>query len=85
METLALSEVLVFATSSSTGPGEGLSRPDGNDAFAPVAIGSRELDLLGLLIAMPRCFFTSTQRRQCGPDDKRSHSIGLAERSVSRD
>lgn len=50
MEALASSEVLLFEDFRLDRNGGGLFRRDGNDGFAPVAIGSRGLDILGVLI-----------------------------------
>jgi TolB-like protein/DNA-binding winged helix-turn-helix (wHTH) protein len=50
MGALAPSEVLLFEDFRLDRSGGGLFRRDGNDGFAPVAIGSRGLDILGVLI-----------------------------------
>jgi adenylate cyclase len=50
MEALAPSEVLLFEDFRLDRSGGGLCRRDGNDGFVPVAIGSRGLDILGVLI-----------------------------------
>jgi DNA-binding winged helix-turn-helix (wHTH) protein len=50
MAALASSEVLLFEDFRFDRCGGGLFRRDGNDGFAPVAIGSRGLDILGVLI-----------------------------------
>jgi adenylate cyclase len=50
MKALASSEVLLFGNFRFERSGGGLFRRDGNDGFAPVAIGSRGLDILGVLI-----------------------------------
>src|SRR5215472_6043515 len=50
MKALALSEVRLFEDFRFDRSGGGLFRRDANDGFAPVAIGSRGLDILGMLI-----------------------------------
>src|SRR5713101_6993695 len=50
MEALASSEVLLFEDFRLDRSGGGLFRRDGNDGFVRVAIGSRGLDILGVLI-----------------------------------
>src|SRR5262245_51560260 len=50
MEALAPSEVFLFEDFRLDRRGGGLFRRDGNDGFAPVAIGSRGLDILSVLI-----------------------------------
>jgi TolB-like protein/Tfp pilus assembly protein PilF len=50
MEALAPSEVFLFEDFRLDQRGGGLFRRDGNDGFAPVAIGSRGLDILSVLI-----------------------------------
>ena len=50
MELLASSEVFLFEDFRLDRRGGGLFRRDGNDGFAPVAIGSRGLDILSVLI-----------------------------------
>src|ERR1700738_4469203 len=51
MEALASSEVFLFENFRLDRRGGGLFRRDDNGAFAPVAIGSRGLDILGVLLA----------------------------------
>jgi adenylate cyclase len=51
MEALASSEVFAFEEFRLDRRGGGLLRRDDSGAFAPVAIGSRGLDILGVLIA----------------------------------
>jgi len=51
MESLASSDVFLFEGFRFDRRGGGLFRQDENGAFVPVAIGSRALDILGLLIA----------------------------------
>jgi DNA-binding winged helix-turn-helix (wHTH) protein len=51
MEALASSEVFLFEEFRLDRRGGGLFRRTDNHEFAPVAIGSRGLDILGVLIA----------------------------------
>jgi TolB-like protein/class 3 adenylate cyclase/DNA-binding winged helix-turn-helix (wHTH) protein/Tfp pilus assembly protein PilF len=51
MEALASSEVFLFDDFRLDWRGGGLFRRDDNGTFAPVAVGSRGLDILGVLIA----------------------------------
>src|SRR5258708_14621692 len=50
MEVLASSEVFLFEDFRLDRRGAGLFQGDGGGAFLPVAIGSRGLDILGVLI-----------------------------------
>src|ERR1700752_1806370 len=50
MEALASSEVFLFDDFRLDRRGGGLCRRDDNGAFVPVAVGSRGLDILGVLI-----------------------------------
>src|SRR6516164_6018877 len=51
MEALAPSEVFLFDDFRLDRRGGGLFRRDHSGAFAPVAVGSRGLDILGVLVA----------------------------------
>jgi TolB-like protein/DNA-binding winged helix-turn-helix (wHTH) protein len=51
MDTLAGSEVFLFEDFRLDRRGDGLSRRDDSGAFVPVAIGSRALDILDVLVA----------------------------------
>jgi DNA-binding winged helix-turn-helix (wHTH) protein len=51
MEALASSELFWFEDFRLDRHGGGLSRRDDKGAFAPVAVGSRGLDVLGVLVA----------------------------------
>lgn len=50
---LASSEILIFGDFRLDRRGGGLFRRDDSGAYVPVAIGSRALDILGVLVARP--------------------------------